>query len=144
MTNLKPIQLEDGEIIYIQAEENTANLPTFETSNQEIEKDKNSPKELDFLTDIPDNEDRVFGLEKLNMKQQGEQLQNTIKSYSKHIIKSFKDLALAEVTEVTLEFGVNIGGMAGIPYIATGNTDCNIKVTVKCEFNNKKSAKDKE
>jgi hypothetical protein len=126
MANLKPIELEDGTIIYIQAEENIV-IPTSAIK-------PSATNQLDFMTETPEDQDRIFGLEKLDIKQQGEALQKTIQSYSKHIIKSFKDLALAEITEVTLEFGVNVGGMAGIPYIATGNTDCNIKVTVKCEF----------
>jgi len=69
-----------------------------------------------------------------NIKEQGDKLQKTIQSYAKHIIQSFKDLALAEVSEVTLEFGVNVGGMTGIPYIVTGETSSNIKITVKCKF----------
>jgi hypothetical protein len=35
---------------------------------------------------------------------------------------------------VTLEFGVNVGGMTGIPYIATGSSECNVKIAVKCVF----------
>ena len=135
MPQLKPIELEDGTIIYIQASENI-NTPTSETKQptQSPEKITDTSDKLDFITETPEDADRIFGLERLNIKQQGEQLQKTVQSYSKHIIKSFKDLALAEVTEVTLEFGVNIGGMTGIPYIVTGNTDCNVKITVKCEF----------
>jgi hypothetical protein len=137
MPQLTPIELEDGTIIYIQASENIS-TPTSATKQptQPAEKTTDTSDKLDFITETPEDADRIFGLEKLNLKQQGEQLQKTVQSYSKHIIKSFKDLALSEVElkEVTLEFGVNVGGMTGIPYIVTGNTDCNIKITVKCEF----------
>jgi hypothetical protein len=125
MSQLTPIELEDGTVIYIEASENVAaSIP------QPAKQDK-----LDFLIPTPEEADRVFGLEKLNIKEQGDKLQKTIQSYSKHIIQSFKDLALAEVAEVTLEFGVNVGGMTGIPYIVTGETSSNIKITVKCKFN---------
>jgi Trypsin-co-occurring domain 1 len=125
MSQLTPIQLEDGTIIYIEASENVA------VSIPQPPKKEN----LDFLIPTPEQADRSFGLEKLNIKEQGDKLQKTIQSYSKHIIQSFKDLALAEVAEVTLEFGVNVGGMTGIPYIVTGETSSNIKITVKCKFN---------
>ena len=136
MSQLAPIQLEDGTIIYIEASENIA-APIPQFPKKEIE----TPNQLDFIIPTPEEADRVFGLEKLNeklnIKEQGDKLQKTIQSYSKHIIQSFKDLALAEVAEVTLEFGVNVGGMTGIPYIVTGETSSNIKITVKCKFNQK-------
>ena len=135
MPQLTPIKLEDGTIIYIEASENVS-PPKSETkpSTQSSEKTTDTSGELDFIIDTPEDAERIFGLEKLNIKEQGKQLQKTVQSYSKHIIQSFKDLALSEVREVTLEFGVNVGGMTGIPYIVTGNTDCNLKITVKCEF----------
>jgi hypothetical protein len=132
MPQLTPIQLEDGTIIYIEASENlAASIP--QSPKKEIE----SSDKLDFITETPEEATRSLGLEKLNLKAQGDKLQKTIQSYSKHIIQSFKDLALAEVAEVTLEFGVNVGGMTGIPYIVTGETSSNIKITVKCKFDQK-------
>ena len=61
-------------------------------------------------------------------------LDQTIKSYTQYDLRAFRDAALSEVRKVTLEFGVNLSGMSGIPYIATGTAGCNIKVTVECEF----------
>ena len=43
-------------------------------------------------------------------------------------------MAIAEVSEVTLKFGVNISSEAGIPYIANAKGVCNMEITVKCEF----------
>ena len=135
MPQLTPMELEDGTIIYIQASENVS-TPKSETkqSTQLPKNTTDTSDKLDFITETPEDTDRILGLERLNIKERGKALQKTVQSYSKEIIKSFKDLALSEVTEVTLEFGVNVGGMTGIPYIATGNTDCNVKITVKCEF----------
>ncbi|OBQ31610.1 MAG: hypothetical protein AN485_23605, partial [Anabaena sp. MDT14b] len=86
MSQLTPIQLEDGTIIYIEASENIA------VSIPQPPKNEN----LDFIIPTPEQADRGFALEKLNeklnIKEQGDKLQKTIQSYSKHIIQSFKDL----------------------------------------------------
>jgi Trypsin-co-occurring domain 1 len=124
MTQLTPIKLEDRTVIYMETLENVTSSTSITNQNNKKQSDQ-----LNFIIPTPEEGDkrkrglrqRTLGLEKLNIKEQGEQLQKTIQSYTKHIIQSFKDLALAEVTEVTLEFGVNVGGMTGIPYIATGN-----------------------
>ncbi|MGB0560871.1 MAG: CU044_2847 family protein [Spirulinaceae cyanobacterium] len=123
MPDLTPIQLEDGTTIYIQATPTTTPEPTAQ-----------STPELDFLTPIPtDNRDRALN-PKQTLKQGAQAIQSTIRGYTLHLIKSFQDLATAQVKEITLEFGVNAGGLSGIPYIATGNADCNVKVTVTCTF----------
>ncbi|BAU43055.1 hypothetical protein O77CONTIG1_02877 [Leptolyngbya sp. O-77] len=41
---------------------------------------------------------------------------------------------MADVKKVTLEFGVNVSGVGGVPYIATGTAGCNIKIVVECAF----------
>ena len=135
MSNLQRIELDDGTPIYIQAQPNQA-APVAEYSSNAA---KETDDRLDFLTEAPpENQDRIFGLEKLDPKQQSEALKNTIQGYTKHVVKSFKELALAEVTEITLEFGVNIGAESGIPYIANGKAECNMNISVKCEFNKDK------
>lgn len=126
MLNLHPIELDDGTTIYIQAQTNSV-VPDEATAIDH---------KLDFLVEAPpEDRDRIFGLEKLNPQQQSEALKNTIQGYTKHIVQSFKELALAEVKEIALEFGVNIGAESGIPYIANGKAECNLKISVKCEFN---------
>jgi len=35
---------------------------------------------------------------------------------------------------VTLEFGINVGGEAGIPYITKGSVESNLKIKVECSF----------
>jgi len=124
MANLQPITLDDGTTIYIQTQENITVPP--------IPDDK-----LDFLTETPTedvNRDLPEVFKRLTGKDQTQALKKTIQGYTKQVIQSFRELALAEVTEVNLEFGVNIGAGAGIPYIASGSTDCNITISVKCEF----------
>jgi hypothetical protein len=64
-------------------------------------------------------------------------IEGTIKTYTRHTLNAFRDAALADVKKVTLEFGVNVSGVGGVPYIATGTAGCNIKVTVECAFNDR-------
>lgn len=65
-------------------------------------------------------------------------IESTIKTYTKYTLNAFRDTALAEVEKVTLEFGVNVSGEGGVPYIATGTMGCNIKITVECAFPERK------
>ncbi len=62
-------------------------------------------------------------------------LQDTIKAFADYTLNSFKTIANANVDKVTLEFGVNIGGEAGIPYVTKGSVGSNLKITVQCSFN---------
>jgi hypothetical protein len=43
-------------------------------------------------------------------------------------------LAIAEVSEVELKFGVSVDVRTGVPYIADGKAGCNLNITVKCVF----------
>ncbi|WP_416667321.1 CU044_2847 family protein [Egbenema bharatensis] len=72
------------------------------------------------------------------MAQSFKAIESTIKVYTKHTLNAFRDAALADVQKVTLEFGVNVSGVGGVPYIATGTMGCNIKVTVECAFPQRK------
>lgn len=68
------------------------------------------------------------------MAQSFKAIESTIKTYTKYTLNAFKDAALADVEKVTLEFGMNVSGAGGVPYIAAGTVGCNIKVTVECAF----------
>lgn len=61
-------------------------------------------------------------------------IETTIKTYTQYTLNAFRDASMADVKKVSLEFGVNVSGVGGIPYIATGTAGCNIKVTVECCF----------
>jgi Trypsin-co-occurring domain 1 len=49
-------------------------------------------------------------------------------------LRAFKHLAIAEVSEVELKFGVSVDVRTGLPYIADGKAGCNLNITVKCVF----------
>jgi hypothetical protein len=68
------------------------------------------------------------------LKQSFQQVQTLVRGYTAYTINAFKNMAAANVTEINLEFGVSISGKTGVPYIASGTADCNVKICVKCEF----------
>jgi hypothetical protein len=61
-------------------------------------------------------------------------IEDTIRTYTTYTLNAFRNLAIANIEEVTLQFGVEIGGEAGIPYITKGTAKSNLNITVKCTF----------
>jgi len=49
-------------------------------------------------------------------------------------LSAFKKVAIANVDKVTLEFGIELGGEAGVPYVTKGTAKSNLKITVECSF----------
>ena len=62
------------------------------------------------------------------------QAQGMIRGYTLYALNAFKNLGDANVEEISLKFGLKIGGKTGIPYITEGSADCNLEVSVKCTF----------
>jgi hypothetical protein len=61
-------------------------------------------------------------------------METTIKTYTQRTLNAFKDLGAANVDKVQLEFGINLGGEAGVPYVTKGTAECSLKITVECSF----------
>ncbi|MEM6432619.1 MAG: CU044_2847 family protein [Cyanobacteria bacterium P01_D01_bin.115] len=61
-------------------------------------------------------------------------METTLKAYTQRTLKAFRDLGSAEVDKVKLEFGINMGGEAGVPYVTKGTAECSLKITVECSF----------
>jgi Trypsin-co-occurring domain 1 len=118
MSQLQPLQVEDGTVIYIETTDRAATTGAIANSEETTRSAKGwgSPN--------PSSQ----------VSQSFQAIESTIKTYTKHTLNAFRDAAMADVKKVTLEFGVNVSGMSGIPYIATGTAACNIKVVVECEF----------
>ncbi|MCL1470559.1 hypothetical protein LAY57_07700 [Argonema antarcticum A004/B2] len=57
-----------------------------------------------------------------------------IRSYTKFVIGAFKDFSDAEVEEVTIKFGIKLGGKTGIPFLTEGSAESNFEIEVKCKF----------
>lgn len=63
-----------------------------------------------------------------------DQAQTLIRGCAEYVLNSFKEFGAAEVEEMTIKFGVSVGGEGGIPYITKGNVDGNIEIEIKCKF----------
>ena len=112
MSQLQAIQLDGGITIYIEA-------------NEEITAPVGQVVETETTRGSRGFEQAI---------QNFANLQDTIKGFAVYSLNSFKQIADANVDKVTLEFGVNIGGEAGIPYITKGSIGSNLKITVECSF----------
>lgn len=124
MSTLVPVHLEDGMVLYIEAQEDTtptavAPSPQLETGEQTRGGQKGLPS---------------FQPPRLNPAQSMQMVQSTIRTYAYYCMTAFKNFGVANVDEVTLEFGVNLSADAGIPYIASGKAQSNLKITVKCTY----------
>lgn len=125
MTTLVPVQIADGMTIYIEAQEDTTTSsvapPTAypETGEQQRGGQKGLP---------------TFNTPQMNPAQSMQMVQSTIRTYAYYCMTAFKNFGAANVNEVTLEFGVNLSADAGIPYIASGKAQSNLKITVKCTY----------
>ena len=124
MTQLTPIKLDDDTIIYI---ESTEDVDIPQTDNE-----------------VPANDDEEEGLDdkgsispeklKKQLIQHAQIIESTIRAYTIIGLNAFKKRAIPNVDKVTLEFGIELGGEAGIPYVTKGTAKTNLKVTVECSF----------
>ncbi len=111
MTQLTPIQLDDGRIIYIEATENV-DAPEIDMGAERRPITKDGKKKVQAF----------------------EIVKETIGAYTTYALDAFKDVESANVNKVTLEFGIKITGEAGIPYVTKGTAESNLKITVECTF----------
>ncbi|MDP8964755.1 MAG: hypothetical protein M3O33_12375 [Cyanobacteriota bacterium] len=71
------------------------------------------------------------------LAQNFQDIQKTIHAYTVYTLNAFKKVAIANVNKVTLEFGIELGGEAGVPYVTKGTAKSNLKITVECSFPDK-------
>ncbi|BAZ19936.1 hypothetical protein NIES4073_08090 [Kalymmatonema gypsitolerans NIES-4073] len=124
MTKLTPIQLDDNTIIYIEATDDV-NVPLVITEEP-------ADEEEEALTYKGMSPEAV----RKQMVQNFQIIQTTIRAYTVCSLNAFKQLPIPGVNKVTLEFGIELGGEAGIPYVTKGTAKSNLKVTVECSFSN--------
>ncbi|WP_448561105.1 CU044_2847 family protein [Trichothermofontia sp.] len=115
MTSLTPIKLDDGTEIYIETRDDLNAPPApLAAANGEVQRSgaKGGGGNLPSF----------------------KQIEGAIRAYTHSTLNAFRELAIAEVETVTLEFGVAVSGMTGILYVAMGEAGCNMQVTVACRF----------
>jgi hypothetical protein len=105
MPQLIPTELEDGTIIYFQVNE------TSPSASRGVPEDAKEKAIQSFHA-----------------------MQSLVRGYTVNTLNAFRNLGSAEVSEVTLEFGVSLDAKAGVPFIASGGASSNLKITVKCVF----------
>ena len=124
MPKLTPIQLDENTIIYIEATEDIeAKVPL-----------EDNPNDIDNVISQGDSDD---------FKRHIQDLQSTIFTYTSYTLAAFKKVAVANIKTVTLEFGVEVGGEAGIPYVTKGTAKSNLKIQVECSFADDKNQETK-
>ena len=74
-------------------------------------------------------EDFIYGTQ-----EHFDKIANVINGAGKSLINSFKELS-NKPNSYSVEFGINIGGEAGIPFITKGAVGANFKVTFNWENN---------
>ena len=122
MTKLTAIQLDENTIIYVEATEDV-NVPILTT--EEL-----AEEEEEALVDKGMNPQQI----RQKMMQDFLSIQNTIRAYTIYTLNAFKQIPVANVNKVTLEFGIEMGGEAGVPYVTKGTAKSNMKITVECSF----------
>jgi hypothetical protein len=122
MTKLTPIILEDNTVIYIETTENVEAPP--------VKPEESAEEEEETTTDYNLNPAQL----QQQLAQNFQDIQKTIRAYTLYTLNAFKKVAIANVDKVTLEFGIELGGEAGVPYVTKGTAKSNLKITVECSF----------
>lgn len=125
-TKLVPFQLDEQTLLYIEAQENSA-APPVEMRENETPAERRRGGQKGRSGPIP-----ASGFQ---TAQSLRTLPTTIRAYTAYCLNAFKNFGAAKVDEVTLEFGVNLSADGGIPYIASGKAESNLKITVRCSYN---------
>jgi Trypsin-co-occurring domain 1 len=119
MTQLIPLRLDDGTILYIEATEDVQESTVKVNENDEEVVVTRGNSSVSQPQQILQNFQAIEG---------------TIRSYTTYTLNAFRHLAIANIDKVTLEFGIKVGGEAGIPYVTKGTAESNLKITVECSF----------
>jgi len=106
--------------IYIEQEDGEIREITIAESDNDLPADTDSDRESYGI-----KEDAIAKLQDIH---------ETIRFYTKYAIGAFKNLGEADVEEVTLKFGLKIGGEAGIPILTKASAESNFEIQVKCKF----------
>lgn len=119
MTKLIPIQLDDETVIYIEATEDV-DAPSVSNEEPPVERGRD---DYGLSDDLQKQAIQSF-----------QKIQTTIHAYTVYTLSAFKKVAIANIDKVTLEFGIELGGEAGVPYVTKGTAKSNLKITVECSF----------
>jgi hypothetical protein len=123
MTQLVPIRLEDGTEIYMEATDDVV-APDSAPADAYGETTRTA-KGWGMTNEVAQT----------HAAQSFKAIEGTVRAYTSYTMNAFKDMSTANVEKVTLEFGLKVGGEAGVPYVTKGTAESNLKITVECSFN---------
>lgn len=147
MVQVTPIRLDDGTVIYIEATETVqstsaieivgehSSIPATPEVNQEITREDLGRKSKGWTGDTANRaRGAILEAQEIVTVQGFQEIERTIRAYTNHTLNAFKQVSSANVNKVTLEFGIEIGAEAGLPYVTKGTAKSNLKITVECSF----------
>jgi hypothetical protein len=123
MPKLVPVKLDDNTIIFIESREE-AIAPSV--APPESSEEEETPVYRGGRFSADDVQDQVV--------QNFQAIEGTIRGYTTYTLNAFRNLAIANIDTVTLKFGIEIGGEAGIPYVTKGTAKSNLNIEVVCSF----------
>lgn len=103
MTQLAPLTLNDGTVIYIETTDDVDPVVNPAAGTGEITRTEKGMSE--------------------QVNKNFYAMQATIRAYTTYTLDAFKQLAGANVNKVTLEFGIKMAGEAGVPYVTKGTAE---------------------
>lgn len=137
MAKLVPIQISEDTVFYIEAQAEPIELEPIPANPIEApeEQRRGGAKGMGDL--------KLPTLRTPNPAQSMQMVQSTIRAYTLYCLSAFKNFNVANIDEVTLEFGIGLSADAGVPFIASGKAQSNLKITVKCSYNKPEPANGK-
>ena len=89
--------------------------------------------------DLQEPEDEEPGYRGISTTVNLQNVHKQIRGYTKFALGAFKNFTEAEVEEVTIKFGIKLGGKTGIPFVTEGSAESNFEIEVKCKFPNRQN-----
>lgn len=105
-----------------------------ETYEIYVESKENPTIPVAPITQDDDEDDESYGFKPEDAIIKMQQARQMIRGYTLYALSAFKNFGAAEIEEVTLKFGLKLGGSAGIPYITEGKAESNLEIEVKCKY----------
>lgn len=125
MTQLVPIQVDTNTVIYMEPTPEIS-LPDSRTSLTTNGETTRSDLGLGPKGPVEDAARKTI--------ESFAAMEKTIKTYTQRTLNAFQELGAANIDKVKLEFGINLGGEAGVPYVTKGTAECSLKIIVECSF----------
>ena len=132
MKQLTPMQLEDGTIIYMEVQEDIEILSESEPEEEEVTRGSLGRSNKGWRGQARSPQEQI--------RQSFDAIEGTIRTYTNYTLDAFRKIGSGNIDKVTLEFGIKVGGKAGIPYVTEGSADSHLKIVVECSFPNDQSS----